>query len=96
MSAAEALKAAFAAGIRFGVDGDELVLEASTPPPLAVLDLLSRHKVGIVTLLRLSDDGWAAEDWHVFFDERASPSSTADCRAAKPRPTPSPAARRSG
>ena len=71
MSAAEALKAAFAAGIRVGIDGDDLLLEASAPPPPAVLDLLSRHKAGIVTLLRLADDGWAAEDWHVFFDERA-------------------------
>ena len=36
-----------------------------------MLDLLSRHKAGIVTLLRPADDGWSAEDWHVFFDERA-------------------------
>jgi hypothetical protein len=70
MSAAEALKAALAVGIRVGVDGDDLMLEASAPPP-AVLDLLSRHKAGIDTLLRPADDGWSAEDWHVFFDERA-------------------------
>ena len=47
------------------------MLEASAPPPPAVLDLLSRHKAGIVTLLRPADDGWSAEDWQVFFDERA-------------------------
>jgi hypothetical protein len=70
MSAAEALKAAFAAGIRLGVDGDALMLEASAAPLPAVLDLLSRHKASIVTLLRPADDGWSAEDWHVFFDER--------------------------
>ena len=52
MSAAEALKAARAAGIQLGIDGDDLVLEASAPPPCAVLDLLSRHKADIVTLLQ--------------------------------------------
>jgi hypothetical protein len=71
MSAAEALKAARAAGIRVGVDGDDLVLEASARPPSAFLDLLSRYKAGIVTLLRLADEGWSAEDWQFFFDERA-------------------------
>ena len=53
MSAAEALKAARAAGVRVGIDGDDLVLEAMAPPPSVLLDLLSRHKAGIVTLLRL-------------------------------------------
>jgi hypothetical protein len=71
MSAAEALKAACAAGIRMRIDGDDLVLEASSPPPSAVLALLSRYKAGIVTLLWLGRDGWSVEDWQVFFDERA-------------------------
>jgi len=71
MSAAEALKAARAAGIELGIDGADLVLEASAPPTAAVLGLLSRHKAGIVTLLRPGRDGWSAEDWQVFFDERA-------------------------
>jgi hypothetical protein len=71
MSTAEALKAARAVGIRIEIDGDDLVLEASTAPPPGVLDLLSRHKAGIVTLLRPADDSWSAEDWQVFFDERA-------------------------
>jgi len=71
MSAAEALKAARAVGISIEVDSGDLILQASAPPPPAVLDLLSRHKAGIVTLLRPADDGWSAEDWHVFFDERA-------------------------
>jgi len=47
------------------------MLEASAPPPAAVLDLLSRHKLGIMALLRPGPDGWSAEDWQVFFDERA-------------------------
>ena len=71
MSAAAALKVAHAAGIEVGVDGDDLVLEASAPPPAAVLDLLSRHKAGIVALLREGEDGWSGEDWLAFFDERA-------------------------
>ena len=70
MSAAEALKAARAAGIELGIDGDDLTLEASAPPSATVLDLLSRHKARIVTLLRPGRDGWSAEDWQVFFDER--------------------------
>lgn len=71
MSAAEALRAARAAGIELGIDGDDLVLEASAPPTAAILDLLSGHKASIVALLRPDGDGWSAEDWHVFFDERA-------------------------
>jgi hypothetical protein len=71
MSAAEALKAARDAGIGLHVDGDGLVLEAYAPPPAAVLDLLSRHKAGVIALLQPDRDGWSAEDWHAFFDERA-------------------------
>ena len=41
MSAAEALKAARAAGIELALDGDDLVLEAASAPPAAVLDALS-------------------------------------------------------
>jgi hypothetical protein len=71
MSAAEALNAARAAGIRVGIDGDDLVLEAPAPPLAAVLDALSRHKPGIIALLRPASDNWTAEDWQAFFDERA-------------------------
>ena len=52
MSAAEALKAARAAGIRVEIDGDDLVLEAPVPPPPIVLDLLSRHKTNVIAMLR--------------------------------------------
>ena len=72
MSAAEALRAARAVGIRLGLDGDQLILEATAPPPLAVVDLLARNKAGLVTLLRPGNDGWSAEDWQAFFDERAA------------------------
>ena len=40
----EALKAARAAGVQLGVDGDELVVEASVQPPAAVIALLSRSQ----------------------------------------------------
>ena len=71
MSAAEALKQARAAGIRLVIDSDDLLLEASAPPPAEVLDLLARHKPDIVILLRLGSDGWSGEDWREFFEERA-------------------------
>ena len=75
MSAAEALKAARAAGIQLGIDGDALTLEAATAPPAAVLDLLTRHKAGIVALLRPASDGWSADRWLAFFEERAGGST---------------------
>jgi hypothetical protein len=71
MSAVEALRAAHVAGIQLGVDGEDLVLTASVPPPAAVIDLLASHKTEVLALLRPAGDGWSAEDWQVFFDERA-------------------------
>ncbi len=71
MSAVEALKVARAAGVHLAVDGDALALEASAPPPPAVIELLSQHKPEIVALLRPADDGWSALDWWTFFGERA-------------------------
>jgi hypothetical protein len=71
MSAAEALRVARAAGVHVQIDGDDLSLEASAPPPPAVIDLLSHHKAEIAALLRQAEDGWSAEDWQTVFDERA-------------------------
>src|SRR5262249_46508001 len=71
MSAIAALKAARAAGVELALDGDDLVLKAASAPPAAVLDALSRHKAEIMVLLRPAEDGWSAEDWQVFFEERA-------------------------
>ena len=71
MSAAEALQAAHAAGVELALDGDDLALSAASEPPAAVLDALSLHKAEIVALLRPGRDGWSAEDWQVYFDERA-------------------------
>lgn len=70
MSAADALKAARAAGVELRLHGDDLVLEALAPPPVEILDLLSRHKPGIVTLLRPADNGWSVADWRQWFEER--------------------------
>jgi hypothetical protein len=47
VSAAEALRIAHAAGVTVIVDGEDLVLEANTEPPRAVLDALSRNKLSI-------------------------------------------------
>ena len=71
MSAAQALKAARAAGVRLGSDGNALTLEASTAPPPDVLDVLARHKAGVVALLRPANDGWSGEDWLALYDNRA-------------------------
>lgn len=71
MSAPQALKAARDAGVRIGVDGDALTLDADAAPDAAVLDLLSLHKAEVISLLRTGSDGWSGEDWWAFYDERA-------------------------
>jgi hypothetical protein len=71
MSAVQALKAARDIGIHLGIDGDDLVLEASMPPPAAVLEAVSRHKAEIISLLRLTEERWSVDDWQVFFAKRA-------------------------
>jgi hypothetical protein len=53
------------------VDGGDLVLEAPAQPSAAILDLLSRHKAGLVELLQADWGSWSAADWRAFFDERA-------------------------
>jgi hypothetical protein len=71
VSAAEALRAAHAAGVTVMFDGEGLVLEANAEPPPAVLDVLARHKRAILALLRSRQNAWTAEDWRARFDERA-------------------------
>lgn len=72
MSAAEALKQARKAGIRIGIDGNDLVLYGSGERPIQVLDLLRQHKSEILMLLRRGRDGWSGADWREFLDERAA------------------------
>lgn len=57
MSAAEALKAARAAGISVEIEGDDLVLQAPAAAPPAVLNLLSHHKASIIAMLRWRNGG---------------------------------------
>ncbi len=59
MNAAEAIHEATAVGIQIAIQGDDLLLEAATPPPEAVIELLSRHKPDIVNLLRSGSGGLA-------------------------------------
>ena len=51
MSVAAALRAARDAGVCIAIDGDNLILESSAPPPVAVVDQLSRHKAEILALM---------------------------------------------
>ena len=83
MSAAEALRDARTAGIELRVEGCDLALEADTPPPADLLERLARHKPEIVALLRPGRDGWSAEDWQAYFDERAG---IAEFDGGQPRP----------
>jgi hypothetical protein len=71
MNAVDAVRTARAAGLELEVDGDDLLLAASAPPPASVLEMLSRHKAAVVALLQPGGDGWSAENWWSFFDERA-------------------------
>jgi len=71
LNAAGALKAARAAGLKLMADGDALALSAASAPPAALMDALFRHKAEIMALLQPGRDGWSAEDWQVYFDERA-------------------------
>ena len=72
MSVTQALKVAREAGITLGVDGDHLTLEAAVEPPSAILELLSRHKLGILELLAPDSSGWSTGDWEAYFEKRAA------------------------
>ena len=65
MSAVRALGAARAFGIRLELDGDDLLLEASRPPPDAVLEALSQHKADVVRSLHSAKGGCSPEFWCV-------------------------------
>ena len=62
---------AHAAGVHVATDGCDLLLEARTPPPTHVLNMLARHKGELIALLRKAGESWSAEDWQAFFGERA-------------------------
>ena len=71
MSAANLRCEAVAVGIGLRVEGDDLALQDQGPPPAALLVSLARYEPEIVALLWPGRDGWLAEDWQAFFDERA-------------------------
>lgn len=83
MSAAYALKVARDAGVRVGIDGDTLTLDAEAAPPSALLDLLVHHKAQVVALLRHCNSGWSGDDWRALYDEWAG---TAEFNDGSPRP----------
>jgi hypothetical protein len=60
MTAAEVMKEAAAIGVRIAIEGDGLSLEASAPPPKAIIELITQHKPEIIDLLR-SDRGGLAD-----------------------------------
>jgi hypothetical protein len=76
MSAAEALRAAQAADITVTPDGESLLLEATVEPPQAVLDVLARHKLAVLDLLRPEPCGRAPEQWRAYFDKRCGIAAT--------------------
>lgn len=91
MSVFQALKLARAAGVRIGVDGDALTLDADAHPPPSVMDLLSRHKAQVLALLRPGSEGWSGEDWRALFDERAGIAEfdgMPGTRAGRPKRSP--------
>ncbi len=71
MSAAESIRTAEASGIRLGVEGVDLILDADLEPPVDVVNAIRRHKAEIIELLAPPGDRWTAEDWRALFDERA-------------------------
>ena len=71
MRAIEALRMARENGVRLGVAGADLILDADREPAPQVLDAIRRHKAGIVALLSAPGSDWSAEDWRAYFDERA-------------------------
>ena len=71
MSAIEALRMARENGVRLGVAGADLILDADREPAPGVLETIRRHKAGIVALLTAPEGDWTAEDWRVCYDERA-------------------------
>ncbi len=82
MSAPTALKLAHEHGVRLGVDGSDLIMEAAREPPSEVMDTLRRHKEEIVALLAASKEDWSATEWESFYDERAG---IAECVGGLPR-----------
>jgi hypothetical protein len=57
VKAAEIIKEATAAGVRIAIEGDGLLLEATTAPPKAMIALITQHKAEIINQLRAGPAG---------------------------------------
>ena len=71
MSAVEVLRMAQEHGIRLGIAGADLVLDAEQEPAPAVLEAIRCHKAGIVALLAADHDAWTVKDWQALFERHA-------------------------
>lgn len=71
MNAVEALALAQDAGLSISVDRQQLRVRAKRKPPTHILDVVRRHKAGIIAHLNASSGAWSADDWMGFYDERA-------------------------
>jgi hypothetical protein len=65
MTTLETLRAAARHGVQISLDGDDLVMEAPTGPPDAVLASIKRNKSEIIILLRaaLRPAGYSDVEW---------------------------------
>ena len=57
MNAAEVIREAAAVGVQIAIEGGGLSLEASAPPPTAIIELIAQHKPEIINLLRFGRGG---------------------------------------
>jgi hypothetical protein len=72
MTAQDIIRRARRVGVQISIVGNDLVLEAPAEPPRDLLDALARYKAEILAMLAAGADEWTAEDWQVFFEERAA------------------------
>ncbi len=79
MSATETIRMTEASGIRLGVEGADLILDADREAAPRVLEAIRRHRAGIVALLTAADGDRTVEDWGASGSATApaSPSSMA-------------------
>ena len=71
MNAVEVVRMAEASGVRLGVEGADLILDADLEPPVDVVNAIRRHKAEIIEILAPLGDKWTAEDWRALFEGRA-------------------------